>query len=174
MGQKWPIGDKGPVCVTWDYGTTDLRIDPYNDTVMFTDESEVEFVYEDGFGRTPVDAIDAGSVVGLEVPLARNTVVMLNSLLPGTALTGTTKLVFSVRAGCSWYDSACPILLQPKCDNVCDTNKDHWFRIFYAYPYRAFSLPFNYGDQRVFNVKFAVFPNQTSPNIGEHYEIGVP
>lgn len=174
MGQKWPIGDKGPVCVTYDYGGINLRIDPYHDTVTFTDETEVEWIYESGFGRTPVDAIDAGSIAGLEVPTARNTVAMLNSLAPGTSLTGGTKLKFSVRAGCSWFDSSVAILLQPICDNVCDTNKDHWFRIFHVYPYRAFSLNFNYGDQRVFMFKFAVFPVQESPLIGDYYEIGVP
>lgn len=174
MGVKWPIGDKGPVCVTYDWGGANLRIDPYHDTVTFTDESEVEWVFEDGFGRTPVDGIDAGNILGLEIPLARNTLTMLNGLLPGTALTGTTNLIFSARAGCSWYDSAVAILLQPKCDNVCDTDPNHWMRIFKVYPYRAFSLPFNYADQRVFNVKFAVFPNQDSDaTMGELYEIGV-
>ena len=170
---KWPFGDKGPVCVIWDYGGTELRIDPYLGTVTFRSEDQVSDVEEEGWGATIMDSVFAGTIVELEVPMVRNDLSTLNSLLPGTAISDSDYLKFSAKAGCDMYSSALAVVLKPMCDGQCDEDSTTWIHIFKCYPFRVFELAFDRDSQRILMVRFKVFPNQDSANFGELFEFGV-
>lgn len=171
---KWPFGDIGPVCVIYDYGGVDLRIDPYLGTVTLRMEDSVSDVQEEGQGDAIVDGVFAGSVVEFEIPMVRNTYAVLHAVLPGTEMAvGTHYLTFSNKSGCAMYDDAVAIVLRPMCDNVCDDDQSTWIRIFKAHPYRAWEMGFDRSGQRIIMVRFKVFPNQDTGYEGEYLEFGV-
>lgn len=176
MGQKLPIGDKGSVQITFDYGTesgcANLIINPYLGNVKLATEDAISEVQEEEWGDTAVDAVFKGTKASLEVPMTRSTLAQLAGVLPGVTL-DTNKLTFGVKAGgCSMYEAAVALMLKPICDGVVSTDKSQWVRILKAYPYRAIELPFGRDDQRVHLVKFMLFPSQDSGYEGKLWEEG--
>ncbi len=168
-----PFKDKGPVRLTWDYGDSNLIINPVLGTVSLTTTDSVSDIQEEGYGETPVDAVFTGTVVELNVPMTRSTLNQLTSLLPGVESGGTDIAIISVKSGCDMYSDAKQILIQPLCDNVPDPDSKTWILLYKCFPYRAFELAFDRESQRVLNVVFKVFPNQESGYEGRLYQIGV-
>jgi len=118
-----PFKDKGPVRLTWDYGDSNLVINPVLGTISFTTTDSVSDVQEEGYGETPVDAVFTGTVVELNVPMTRSTLAQLTALLEGVESGGENIAIFSVKSGCDMYSDAKQILIQPLCDNVPDTDE---------------------------------------------------
>jgi len=168
-----PFKDKGPVRVTWDYGDSNLVIDPVLGTISFTTTDSVSDIQEEGYGETPVDASFTGTVVELSVPMTRSTLAQLIALLEGVESGGEDIAIFSVKSGCSMYDDAKQVLIQPLCDNVPDPDEKTWILLYKCFPYRAFDIGFDRETQRVLNVMFKVFPNQDSGYEGKLYQWGV-
>jgi len=168
-----PFKDKGPVQLTWDYGDSNLVINPVLGTVSLTTVDSVSDVQEERYGETPVDAVFTGTVVELAVPMTRSTLTQLISLLEGVESGGADVAIFKVKSGCDMYSSSKQILIQPLCDNVPDADLTHAILLYKCFPYRDFDLGFNREDQRVHMVRFKVFPNQESGYEGKYYQYGV-
>jgi len=79
---KLPIGDISPCVVIWDYGGAGvMHIGPYLGTVSLRATDSVSDVQEEGYGDAPVDAVFAGTVFELDIPMARSTLVQLDHML---------------------------------------------------------------------------------------------
>jgi len=178
---KLPIGDIGPCVVIWNYhniGEVDgdpLCIGPYLGTISLRMTDSVSDVQEEGYGDAPVDAVFAGTVVELDIPMARNTLTQLASMigdyqeevLHGLSASGKV-LTLKNMAGCDMYAHAKQIVIAPICNNVPDTDPNTWTLLYKCHPYRDFELGWDRAGQRVHMVKFKVFPNQDSGYCGEY------
>jgi len=171
---KLPFGDKGPVQVVWDYGGTPLILNPVLGTVSLTTTDSVSDVQEEGWGETPVDAVFTGTVVELQVPMARSALQQLIDLLEGVESgAGPCTAIFKAKAGCAMYENAKQVVLKPLCDNEPDADTCTWILLYKCFPYRTFELGFDREGQRVHMVVFKVFVNQDSGYKGKLYQYGV-
>ena len=172
---KLPMGDIGPCVVIWDYEGTPICLGPYLGTVSLTWVDSVSDVQEEGYGDAPVDAVFAGSVVELSVPMTRNTLSELaNSIGYGSmgSLTGNVLTMYNM-AGCDMYELAKQIIIAPVCNNVPDSDEHSWIQLYKCHPYRDFELVFDRSGQRIHMCKFKVFPNSDSGYCGEYGTWGV-
>jgi len=167
---KLPFGDKGPVQVVWDYEGTPLVLNPTFGTVNFRTTDSISDVQEEEWGETPVDAVFTGTVVELEVPMARSTLQQLITLLEGVDSGAGGVAAFKAKSGCDMYENAKQIVLKPLCDNQPVADSKKWIRLYKCFPYRTFELGFDREGQRVHLVVFKVFVNQDSGYEGKLYD----
>ena len=175
---KLPIGDIGPCVVIWNYhnvGEIDgdpLCIGPYLGTISLRMVDSVSDVQEEGYGDAPVDAVFAGSIVELDIPMARSTLLQLVATIGyedmGSLSVSEKVLTLKNMAGCDMYENAKQIVIAPICNNVPDTDPNTWTLLYKCHPYRDFELTWDRSGQRVHMVKFKVFPNQDSGYCGEY------
>ena len=175
---KLPMGDISPCVIIWDYeGAGQMHIGPYLGTISFRATDSVADVQEEGFGDAPVDAVFAGTVVELDVPMARSTLVQLAATIGymgmGSLSASGKVLTLKNMAGCDMYANAKQLVIVPICNNVPDPNPHSWTLLYKAHPYREFELGFDRNTQRVHQVKFKIFPNQDSGFCGEYGTEGV-
>lgn len=170
---KLPFGDKGAVRITFDYGSANLVVNPTFGKTELRQSDKVSDVQEEEWGDTPVDAIFTGTITELDVPMARSILDQLIDLFEGIVAGGADVAIHHVKSGCSMYENAKPVLLQPLCDNVPDVNTKTWILIYKAFPYRDFALGFDRDSERVHMAKFKVFPDQTSGHEGKTHQYGV-
>lgn len=170
-----PFKDKGPVQVTWDYDGTPLVLNPTLGTSVLRLTDSVSDVQEEEWGDTPVDAVFMGTVCELDIPMARSTMLRLETLLANAGVVNfaADQTKFKVKAGCAMYENAEDIVLKPLCDNVASTDETEWIQIYKCHPYREFELGFDRDGQRMHMVKFKVFPNMASGYEGELYQVGM-
>jgi hypothetical protein len=169
---KLPIGDIGPVEVVWDHSGTPLNLSPFLGDIKLTREDSISKVFEEAFGDAPVDAVFAGSVMELEMPLTRSELTQLETILPGAALT-TNALKLTNLCGSSMYANAKPVYIKPVVNGVVSTTKSSWIELYKVHPYNAWELSFARDGQRVFLVKCLIFPCMESGVEGEFGTVGV-
>ena len=175
---KLPIGDISPCVIIWDYeGGGQMHIGPYLGTVSLRMTDSVSDVQEEGYGDAPVDAVFAGTVFELDIPMARSTLVQLDHMLTyekaggawTSSLSGTGKvLTLKNMAGCDMYAYAKQIVIAPICNNVPNVDPNTWTLLYKCHPWRDFELTWDRAGQRIHMVKFKVFPNQDSGYCGEY------
>lgn len=168
-----PFKDKGPVEVTWDYGGTPLIITPYLGTITLRTMDTISEVQEEGYGETPVDAVFTGTRVELEIPMARHTLITLETLLEGVDSGAGDITIFAAKSGCDMVSNAKQIVIKPTCDNIASVTQTEWVLLYKCHPWREFELPFDREGQRVHMVKFLVFVNLDSGYEGRLYQYGV-
>ena len=173
-----PFKDKGPVQVTWDYdasGLGPLVLNPTLGSQYLRLTDSTSDVFEEEWGDTPVDSVFMGTVCEIEIPMARSTMLQLETLLANAGVinfaVGQTK--FKAKAGCAMYPNAEDIVFKPLCDNVPSVTKTEWIQVYKCHPFREFELGFDRDTQRMHLVKFKVFPNMTSGFAGELYQVGM-
>jgi len=190
---KLPMGDIGPCVAIWAYNMfaagDPICLGPYLGTVSLRMVDSVSDVQEEGYGDAPVDGVFAGSVIELDIPMARNTLDQLEATIgygsmgskayiddstPPVAVPDADTLMLKNMAGCDMYELAKAILIAPVCNNVPDTDPASWIMLFKCHPYRDFELTFDRSGQRIHMVKFKVFPNQDSGYCGEYGLWGLP
>ena len=192
---KLPIGDIGPCVIVWDYNQfqggpgTPFCIGPYLGTIAMRMTDSISDVQEEGYGDAPVDGVFAGTVVELDVPMARNSLSQLVNMIgyaemgsqvyhddstPPVEVADDYVLTLKNMAGCAMYANAKPILIAPVCNNVPDDDPHTWTLLYKCHPFREFELGWSRGDQRIHMVKFKVFPNQDSGFCGEYLLEGLP
>lgn len=169
---RLPVGDIGPCEVVWDYGGTPVNLSPFLGDVKLTREDSISKVFEEGYGDAPVDAVFAGSVMELEVPMTRSTLAQLEDMLPGSTLAAAV-LTLKNKCGGAMYASAKSIVIKPMVDGAASTTKTEWIELYKCHPYNSWELPFARDGQRVFLIKFMVFPSLESGQEGEYGTLGV-
>lgn len=169
---KLPIGDIGPVEITWGYGESDaINLAPFLGSVSLKMTDSVKDVEEEAFGGAAVDAVLSGAVMDLETPMTRSTLLQLEKVLLGI-LTGNV-LTLKGMTGCDMYSKAKVMVIKPVCDNVPSTNHAEWIELYKTYPLRAFDLKFDRSSQRIFLVKWKVFISQDSATYGDYGTLGM-
>lgn len=174
---RFPLGDISPCEIVWDYGldsgNANLKLSPILGQVKFSTEDQIASVQEEAYGDTDVDGVFSGTKVGdLEVPMTRSTLLQLEGVLPGVDLSGVA-LTFSIKCGSDMYSAAKQVCIKPVKDLVVSTTKSEWALLYRCHPYRAIEIPWDRSTQKVFLVKFKVFPNQDSGYEGKLYQLGV-
>lgn len=168
---------KGPFEVYWNPGGGDaeVQLSPFLGRIAFTMSDQISTIEHEFFGDTPVDAVPKGTLTEIGIPLTEPTYFKLATLLPGVEKLAGGKIRFSVRSGaCSMYDASKVIEFRPVCDFVEGTDVLKYIHIYHAYPYRDFDLGFDREEQRIFMVKFIVFPSRESATYGKLYDFGQP
>lgn len=169
---KLPIGDIGPVEITWGYGESDpINLAPFLGSVSLKMTDSVKDVEEEAFGGAAVDAVLSGAVMDLETPMTRSTLLQLEKVLLGV-LTGNV-LTLKGMTGCDMYSKAKTMVIKPVCDNVASINPAEWIELYKTYPLRAFDLKFDRASQRIFLVKWKVFISQDSATYGDFGTLGM-
>lgn len=168
-----PFKDKGPCEVVWDYGGTPLNLSPFLGRVAMRTTDSISKVEEEGWGEAWVDAVFTGTVVEMDVPMARTTMNQLKTLLAGVESGAGDITIFKAKAGCDMYANAAQVVIKPMCDNVPSTDPAEWILLYKCYPYRDIDLGFDREGQRIHMVKFIVFINQESGYEGRLYQYGV-
>ena len=166
-----PIRDLGPCCVVWDPDGTNLELSPMFGDVYFRSEDQSEPIHEDGEGVHPVDDVMTGRIVELQIPMTRSDLDQLNTVIAGSVKVGNV-LTISNRVGQAVFEDSKEIILKPMEDNVCTDTKKEWLRILRCYPMHAFEIPYNLSTQRIFNVVFKVYRDDTVGQSGEIWKFG--
>ena len=166
---------KGPFEVYFDPTGANIQLSPFFGRIAFTTSDQISNIEHEFFGDTPVDAVPKGTLTEIGVPMTEPTYLKLHTLLSGVEDLGGGKIRFSVRSGaCSMYDASKVLLFKPVCDQVEGTDDVKYVHVYHAYPYRDFDLGFDREEQRVWMVKFIVFPSRESATIGRLYDYGAP
>lgn len=178
---KLPMGDISPCEVIWNYDPPGAEVaqylSPYLGTVTLGMVDSVSDVQEEGYGDAPVDAVFAGTVVTLSIPMARSRLAQLAvtigyqemGVLSGS---GRVLTLYNV-AGCDMYSNSRQIVIAPVCNNAPDPDPNTWILLYKCHPFRDFELTYDRSGQRVHMVRFKVFPNQDSGYCGEYGTWGV-
>jgi len=168
---KLPIGDISPCVIIWDYeGGGQMHIGPYLGTVSLRMTDSISDVQEEGYGDAPVDGVFAGTVVELDIPMARSTLNQLEATIGYVGMGSLVGKVLTLKnmAGCDMYANAKQIVIAPICNNVPNPLPETWTLLYKCHPYREFELTWDRAGQRIHMVKFKVFPNQESGYCGEY------
>lgn len=172
-----PMLDKGPCELVWGYGESDAAyLGKTLGAVKLGMETGTSDINEDQAGDAAVDAVMNGSVMTLEVPLTRLSVVQLRRVLGVTEPAGGPCIVpLKNQVGCSLYSLAKALVIKPICGGVISTNPCEWIEIYKAYPVAGLDLTFDKETQRIFPVKFKIFVNQDSADgvVGDFGTIGM-
>ncbi len=165
---KGPPRDMGPCAVIFD--SEDLG--PTFGDVTFNSVEETVQVFESNFGKTPVDEIRMGKVISVTVPLTRSTLAQLAGIITGATSGVGTLLVDALDVGVSMYDAALTLILKPIVNGVASTTASEWLYVYKAAPKEDMTIVYNEEGQRVFNVIFVSFPDQTSGKASRQWAFG--
>jgi len=168
----------GPCEIVWGYGESGaLTLGPFLGGVSLRMDTTVHDVKEDRAGEAAVDAAFGGSVMELEVPMTRSTLIQLNAVLLADGIEGADPheyITLKNQIGCFMYDLARSLVIKPLCADVVSTDPAEWIQIYVCYPIPAIDLTYAPDVQRLFPIKFKVFVCQESPYIGDFGTLGMP
>jgi hypothetical protein len=167
------ILDAGPCAIVWDVGGTPVNFRTNFEEVTFKAEQQTIDIFEAQHGDTPVDKVTMGELVTFEANLTRVSLDDLVRVTIGGTLTGSTtkQITFTNPVGDHLYQYAKKVQIKPIINNAISTTSSEWIEIFKVIPVRAFEIPFG-KTQRVWHTIFHAFPDQTSGNEGNVYQIG--
>ncbi len=147
-----PVRDLGPAMLVY-FGT---ELGETFGGARFRTSVEVTPVMEDRYGNQPIDDIDIGSVVELEVNLTRLTLAQLTAVMPGASGSGTAgdQMVIRSTVGKSSYDNAGPLIVKPIVESVVSVDSTEWLTIFKAFPRPDSEVVYDVTGQRIYKIIF--------------------
>lgn len=162
-----PIKDLGPCRLI--YNSVDLGLT--SGGVKFKDEVKSKDILADQHGETPIDAVLTGRAVEIEAPLLQSSLAILEDVIAGAVVTGTSMEV-SNSIGGTMYANAHELIIKPAVDSVASATTTEWLHILKAYPVAKLDFGYDANGVRVFKVTFKAFPDQTSGQVGLMWRIG--
>lgn len=151
----------GPCLV--EFSSTDLG-ETFGGVIFRVTEETAPVVF-DQLGTTPVDEIETGKMVEVEVPLTDTTLATLEALLSGASGSGTSvasgQLTVKQTAGQSKYDNAGLLKLTPVESNGVGATSGI-IHVFKAAPIAQIEQTFDNSEQRVTKFLFKGFPDRSS------------
>lgn len=176
MGVQLPLRDISPGAIILDYGGSgheNLEIRPTFGTININDEEQVAPVHEGEFGNAPVSHVSKGTLVSIEVPMTRITLLTLSKIFPhGTELKSADVLIFKNDVGDDYFSESTNAVIRPIVKNVISTDPSEWVYFYHVHPRRAWTLGYDPEGQRVLNIVFEVYPRQSGDHIGDMYQFG--
>ena len=174
--QVGPPRDLGTCCVLWDPSTANLLLDPVYGTVTFRSEDNSEDVFHDLHGVAPVDSVFTGRVATLEVPMTSPNLLQLETVIEGSQKkksAGKYKILWVPNpVGGRMFPDAKEIIVKPYIDQVCSANTAEWLHLFRAFPVANIELGFDHAGQRIYNVLFKCYPDDSSGTDGKIWRFG--
>ena len=162
-----PIGDLGPCQVLW--GSDDLG--PTLGGVVFKEEVHSVDIKEDGHGDTPVDAVFTGRLVTIECKFTRSSLTQLEAMITSSTAGGSNLKVVNT-VGDQMFANAEELILKPLVNNTASATTTEWLHVHKTYPVAAVELGYDNSGQRIINVTFRAFPDDTSGQVGEIWRMG--
>lgn len=158
----------GPAHLIWN----SIDLGKVNGEIVMKSELQIIDIKDQDHGQAPVDGVTDGRIVSVEATLTETTVDILSNL-PGFTLTGTsTKQVLVVNStGSALYSTAQELIIKPVINTVVSVTEKEWSVIFKTVPIDAFEIPWG-SVQKDFAIKFLVYPDRTSGNVGNLYRLG--
>ena len=166
-----PNKDLGPCSVLWDLALANVELNPTFGGVKFKDDLSTAPVKEDGHGETPVSAVTIGRITEITVPMTRSSLTQLEKAIHGS-VKGATNLKVSNDVGTDLFPLSKEVILKPLVNNVPSVTTTEWLHIHRCYPIAHLEWVYDNAGQRVTNVVFQVFPDDTSGQVGEHWRMG--
>ena len=171
-----PPRDLGPCCVVWDPDTANIEMTPVFGSVVFRSEDQVEDIFWEEHGRAPVDAVFAGRVATLEVPMTSPSLTRLEVAIHDSvkqSVSGKwTILKVPNPVGDNMLPVAKEIIIKPEIDQGCSATTSEWLHIFRCYPVDAIEIAYDNATQRIYNVTFKCFPDDASGTVGLIWRFG--
>ena len=109
--------------------------------------------------------------------MTRSTLDQLNEVLLAGGVQGTTPneyIYLKNHIGGDQYSKAKAIVIKPICEGIPSTDPAKWIQLYKCYPVPGLDLAFNRSTQRVFPIKFTVFPSRESGTVGKFGTVGMP
>lgn len=161
------IKDLGPCQVLWD----DNDLGPTLGGVVFKEEMATKDIKEDGHGESPVDKVFMGRQVTVECKFTRSSLTQLEKMIESSTA-GVSNLKVTNSVGNPMFASAKELILKPLVDNVASSTTSEWLHVHRTYPVAAVNFSYDTDGQRVVNVTFYAFPDDTSGQAGEIWRMG--
>jgi hypothetical protein len=161
-----PLLDLGPCQVLYN----SVNLGKTFGGVKFRDEVKSKDILTDQDGETPVDGVLTGRLVEAQIPLTQTSLAILGDVIPG-AVDGAANLKVSNVVGGAMYANAKKLVLKPLVDQTPGAEAT-WLTVHKAYPISKVEIGYDNSGQRVFNVTFKAFPDQTSGQVGELWRVG--
>jgi hypothetical protein len=162
-----PTGDLGPCQVSW--GSDDLG--PTLGGVVFKEEVHSVDIKEDGHGDTPVDAVFTGRIVTVECKFTRSSLTQLEAMITSSTAGGSNLKVVNT-VGDQMFANAEELILKPLVNNTASATTTEWLHVHKTYPVAAVEFGYDNSGQRIINVTFRAFPDDTSGQVGEIWRMG--
>ena len=156
-----PLDLLGPCTVTFnavDVGKTE-------GSVQFSHQTSQMEIHNDQAGETPVDRVEMGGQLSVVVPLTQASYAQLEAVIQGAVGVHNSsgdKTDVSNVPGKSHYASAQKLILKAIKAGVASADTDDWLTIPKAFPSASPELSFGNDGQRIFNVTFFGYPDETS------------
>lgn len=171
------LRDIVPGAIVLDYGDSpheNLIIRPTLGTININVPDAVADVFEEEYGDAPVDTIEKGTPVTIDVPFTRLQAWDLKELYPEKIeIQSADELIFKNLVGYSYFENARNMVIRPIVNNVLSTDQGEWVYFWHVHPYNNWSLGYDREGQKVFNVVFKVYPVQSGAHIGHYMKWGV-
>lgn len=161
------IKDLGPCQVLWN----NIDLGPTHGGVTFKEDQTFNDIFEDGHGKTPVDAVTSGKLTGVEANFTRSSLTQLEYMIE-SATKGTNNLKVVNSVGNAMFASSEELILKPLVDNVATVTTSEWLHVHRTYPLGAPEFKFDNSGQRVIKVVFKCFPDDFSTQVGEIWRMG--
>lgn len=141
------------------FGTVDLGYTKGGVDVEVTTDTHKTTI--DQFGNTPISEYIMGRSIVVTAPLAETTMENLSATMPGTLVEGTTekKATVSTGVGTNLRDGAQELRLHPI--GLSDTDQSEDLVIPFAATAGAMKFAYKIDDERIFNVQFTGYPDDT-------------
>jgi hypothetical protein len=152
-----PVKDLGPCQVLWN----SIDLGPTLGGVTFKEDLKYVAIHEDGHGETPVDAIFTGRILTVEAKFTRSSLTQLEAMIESSTKTATNLKVTNSVGNDMFADSE-ELILKPLVDNAASATSTEWLHIFRTYPVAKTTLAYDNKGQRVVDVTFVCFPDDTS------------
>lgn len=107
-----------------------------------------------------VDDILTGSLVTVDVPLGRSSLLELSKVMPHAvynAVAGTLVMMNPINI--SLASKAKELILKPVVDGLVSTTPTDWLTVYKCAPRTTVELPFDEENQRTYAVLFKAYPN---------------
>ena len=163
--------DLGPCAVNWDPALANLNLNPLFGGCHFRQEDLQVDVKEDEHGETPVDKVQIGKMVEVDVPMSRSSISQLQYVIAGAVGTAT-KLTVSNAVGGAVYANAKELILKPIVDGVADPDTETWLHILKAYPKTNLDQAYDNAGQKTTMVTFTGFPDQSTATLRQMWRYG--
>ena len=124
---------------------------------------EVQFAYNNRYGRMPVDGVNVSGPITVECALTEPTWTQLAAVASGTARTGSTTIgvVVGNPTGARLSDAAGALIIKPVAEGgIAGTCLDEWITLYSAAPrINATAVYSKDGTQRLWGVHFDALPD---------------
>jgi hypothetical protein len=139
--------------------------------VKFNEELTKKEIFEDGHGKTPVDAVTTGRLTSVVAKFTRSSLTQLEKMIE-SSVAGANNLKVINSVGNSMFIRAEELILKKLVDNTPSADPNEWLHVHRTFPIAKPSFDFDNDNQRLIEVEFMCFPDDFSTRVNEIWRMG--